>query len=60
MDPDEALRIIRLILHRMSGEGIEYVHDAQCLAEEVEALDAWLSKGGVLPNAWDGRRTGRD
>lgn len=30
---------------------------ATALAEQVEALDEWLSKGGFLPADWDAKRS---
>jgi hypothetical protein len=34
----------------------EGVNAAQVLAERLEALDGWLSRGGFLPEAWRGGR----
>lgn len=51
--PDEALTEIRnlteTILH---GTDTEYVECADRLAELVEGLDHWLTRGGFLPDAW--------
>lgn len=49
MDPnanlEEQRRIVSTIIRDGSG-------DAERLADLVEALDEWLSKGGFLPEAW--------
>lgn len=60
MDPNEALRQIRLLIKQMRVEdapisGVarpEFVQHARDLAEQVEALDEWLDKGGFPPDAW--------
>jgi hypothetical protein len=60
MDPDEALRQIRLTIKQLRVEdkpvgGIAehtFVQHARDLAELVEGLDEWLSKSGFLPAAW--------
>lgn len=61
MDPDEALRQARLLIAQMRvedtppggiGTSPTFVQHARDLAEQVEALDEWLSKGGFLPKAW--------
>jgi hypothetical protein len=63
MDPDEALRQIRLLVRQMEVEGqlalghpgtstgnfIQHGHD---LIEQVEALDGWLTGGGFPPDDW--------
>lgn len=63
MDPQATLNIMldraRAVLewcdeNEDASEGIE--DDARELAEAVEALDAWISKGGFLPAAWDKAR----
>jgi hypothetical protein len=49
MDPDENLKEQREIVDRiLDGNEENYVK----LAELVEALDKWISKGGFLPKAW--------
>ena len=64
MDPDETLRMIRHYraeVQRMRDAADRGVrvdrHDfnvaAESLAEYVEALDEWLSKGGFVPAAWE-------
>lgn len=57
MDPNETLRIIRLTTKQMRVDehpDIRKQH-ADDLAEHVEALDEWLTKGGFLPSDWDPR-----
>jgi acyl-CoA reductase-like NAD-dependent aldehyde dehydrogenase len=57
MDPNETLRVLR--------EAVAYWQDmpsnasdawrrevADAMAEHAEALDAWLTRGGFLPDAW--------
>lgn len=50
MDPDAALAEIRDIISRWNRDGGLVV--AARLAELVDGLDGWLSKGGFLPDAW--------
>jgi hypothetical protein len=61
MDPNESLRIIRLLIAQMRVEDhpvgnqnarLEFVQHARDLAEHVQELDDWLSKEGFLPGAW--------
>lgn len=47
MDPNETLRIIRELIQEQKDN--EYIWE---LAEHVNALDGWLSRGGWLPEAW--------
>jgi hypothetical protein len=51
MDPSETLQEIRelLIAHRKSNG---YKGTLEEVAERVEALDDWLSKGGYPPDEW--------
>lgn len=59
MDPDAALQLVRdgIVELRAAAEGdsndaeIEAAHE---LADAVQALDEWLSKGGFLPADWRG------
>lgn len=52
MDVNATLAEIRaLVRAEESGEG-----DATRLAELVAALDAWLTRGGFLPDEWDAAR----
>lgn len=57
MDPNEALRIIRMFAERiMNGDtdnDERRALDGESLAEHVQALDAWLAKGGFLPTVWE-------
>lgn len=52
MDPDATLAEVRLLSQRLleeSGGGL----DALRLAELVESLDGWISRGGFLPSDWN-------
>lgn len=63
MDPDEALRRIRELaaelLDNYPGTDFlpssNYETDATALAEKVQDLDGWLSRGGFAPQAWQPR-----
>ena len=55
MDPDEALRKMRLALKRYE-EGLEDDDCEETLAVSARALDEGLSKGGFLPEAWKSER----
>jgi len=62
MDPNAALREIRWALSDWR-DGIKDEANFDRLAEHVEALDEWLTKGGFLPGAWESaprRVSGRD
>jgi hypothetical protein len=50
MDPNAALAEIRTIISQHNRDGGLVV--AARLAELVDGLDGWLSKGGFLPAAW--------
>ena len=61
MDPNEALRQVRLLVKQMEvedtppggvGTSPTFVQHARDLAVQVEALGEWLTKDGVLPHAW--------
>ena len=54
MDPDEALRLLRVAVERVWADG-DRSSLAEEVAERVEALDDWLSGGGFPPAAWSGR-----
>lgn len=64
MDPNEALRMIREAVELMretpntiaDADTYERVHR---LMDSVEALDEWLSRGGFLPDAWNGAHPAR-
>ena len=56
MDPNEALRICRIISDRLvkandQGHGID-PDAAVKLAEHFLALDGWLKSKGFLPRGW--------
>ena len=50
MDPNAALTEIREITARATA-GKSF--DADKLAELVDGLDQWLSRGGFRPDAWN-------
>jgi hypothetical protein len=54
MDPNETLRMLRLTIKQMRADDNELIRKAHAdeIAEYVEALDEWLSRGGFLPSAW--------
>ena len=60
MDPDEALRQIRALIAQMQvedspssmGARPEFVQHARDLAETVEGLDGWMTRGGFPPAEW--------
>ncbi len=60
MDPNANLEELRRLVARIQaaqdrddgGAALDN-HDAWRMAELVEALDGWLSKGGFLPKAWE-------
>ena len=58
MDPNtvlyHALNEARNIVKQLDREGGEVciLDEANALADAVIALDAWLSKGGFLPERW--------
>lgn len=50
MDPNEALRVLRAMVEAvMTGDGCASVDE---LAEQFDALDEWIARGGFLPAAW--------
>jgi hypothetical protein len=57
MDPNanlkEQLEQVQLLLYGKPLLQDDYVEVAGRLAELVEALDGWLSKGGFLPGKWE-------
>jgi len=68
MDPNEALRLIRAYIKQMRVENPigsitsgttagMFVQHAVDLAEQVEALDEWLSKEGFAPADWESEDT---
>lgn len=54
MDPNATLkRILELVEEIHSTDNPNYLANrAPELAEAVEALDEWLSRGGFLPTRW--------
>lgn len=53
VDPNEALKQIRTLIARLKDARVEPDYrDAAQLANRVEALDQWLSRGGYLPREW--------
>lgn len=58
MDPNEALKTIRTFTENiglLDYDNPREIRDALLeLAEAVAGLDEWLSKGGFLPDAWQG------
>jgi hypothetical protein len=60
MDPNKALRQLRNAVdyyRRGYGGKLGAENREELLAglvDEFEALDGWLTRGGVLPQAWEG------
>jgi hypothetical protein len=52
MDPNAALAEMRELAHDLLNGTDTFTTSAYEIAEHVQALDEWLSKGGFLPNAW--------
>lgn len=59
MDPNETLRRLRELLSTRQNlddddqdNDQELIRVGDDIAELVEALDTWLTKGGFLPAAW--------
>jgi hypothetical protein len=50
MDPNEVLNLIRRAMVDYADDPTGF--DAQELIEAVDALDAWLCKGGFPPRDW--------
>lgn len=49
MDPNATLATLRtLTADALNGKEV----DAAWLAENFDALDQWIGKGGFLPDAW--------
>jgi hypothetical protein len=55
VDPEANLNEQRNIIAAMLDEDSEEIDtgDAVRLAELVQALDAWIVKGGLLPEDWE-------
>jgi hypothetical protein len=62
MDPEETLGTIRQLVASLLADKAEggdtlrpsVASKGIALAEQVEALDGWLSRGGHVPPAWRG------
>lgn len=54
MDPNATLAEIRgLLMSLEDGLSVDSALDAhERMADLVEALDEWLTRGGILPSAW--------
>ena len=52
MDPDVTLDRLQRMYRSILSTGVEGFHIANDMAELVEALDGWLSRGGFLPADW--------
>lgn len=54
MDPNAALAQLRMLGHAImnAGEGDDTSFNAVEMAETLQGLDVWLSRGGFLPDAW--------
>ena len=53
MDPDTVLTDLReLVAMYRDGDVADELVWAEQIAENVAALDEWLSKGGHAPSAW--------
>jgi hypothetical protein len=57
MDPNETLKKIRELLKVVFNnmEDFQMPQVAIDLADEVTALDSWITSGGFLPDAWKPR-----
>jgi hypothetical protein len=59
MDPSETLKRIQALAAKiikqseLRDEDTSESLDAYELAENVEALDGWLKRGGFLPKSWE-------
>lgn len=61
MDPNKALEDLRSAIAtlRKAAEGDSNdaeIEAGHAVADAVEALDQWLSRGGFVPDAWEGSR----
>jgi hypothetical protein len=55
IDPNAALALLRELVARTRSADTDWTDLgvlAKTLAEEIGALDTWLSAGGALPAAW--------
>ena len=56
MDPDEALwRAREYAIRVLNADSLES-DEAVALAEALQALDGWLSRGGFLPEDWQQKK----
>lgn len=55
MDPDETLSMIRDLAKQVRAAADDELAASYGseLADAIEILDEWLSKGGFLPDAWE-------
>ena len=59
IDPNAALALLRELVARTRSADTDRTDPvvlAKTLAEEISALDTWLSAGGALPSAWERSR----
>lgn len=59
MDPNACLEEIRSltesVLNTHDRDEQEYHSDCQRLAELIQSLDEWISKGGYFPGYWENK-----
>lgn len=55
MDPDEALRHLRIWADQVIGYSELAAESEVAAAEHFQALDQWMSNGGHKPGPWAGR-----
>jgi hypothetical protein len=63
IDPNAALALLRGLIARTRSADADRTDLgvlAKTLAEEIGALDTWLSAGGALPAAWQRSRPQSD
>jgi hypothetical protein len=53
MDPDSTLKTIRDLLDEYYHGDVETDTFAEYMAEAVNNMDEWLSKGGFKPKGWE-------
>ena len=60
MAPDRTLRLLRaaIVDYRIASSPSTSEEAATRVAEYSEALDAWMSRGGFPPAAWNAGRRG--
>ena len=57
MDPNQALKDIRAMVAYLTGPNANpdseaFAEQATALANTIEGLDEWLSRGGFKPSDW--------